>query len=161
MLPISPFTTLSPFQTMPTINKLAILSGALGATASLIAKLALSPDSPIPNYVQSTCLDYVSDDSANICPIMALLSRGACLLLMIGLNAGMMSYFLDGMNESGSVAGTSLSTAANFSCSVSYWIGMQRVHKLRVQFAHIFNSWINERLDRRFMGQYFFTNMFQ
>ena len=51
---------------------------------------------------------------------MALLSRCLCLLLMIGLNAGMMSYFLDGMNESGSVAGTSLSTAANFSCSVSY-----------------------------------------
>lgn len=38
---------------------------------------------------------------------------------MIGLNAGMISYFLDGMNESGSVVGTALSTAANFSFSVS------------------------------------------
>ena len=38
---------------------------------------------------------------------------------MIGVNALMISSFLDGMNESGSVVGTALSTAANFSCSVS------------------------------------------
>ena len=38
---------------------------------------------------------------------------------MIGVNALMISSFLDGMNESGSVVGTALSTAANFSFSVS------------------------------------------
>ena len=54
-----------------------------------------------------------------MCTIIAFASRGICLLLMIGVNAVMISSFLDGMNESGSVAGTSLSTAANFSCSVS------------------------------------------
>jgi len=41
---------------------------------------------------------------------------------MIGVNAVMISSFLDGMNESGSVVGTSLSTAANFSCSAIYGI---------------------------------------
>lgn len=107
------------------INKLAILSGALGATASLIAKLALSPDSPIPTYVQSSCHQLLSFNveisimDVHACTIIAFASRGICLLLMIGVNAVMISSFLDGMNESGSVAGTSLSTAANFSCSVS------------------------------------------
>eukprot|EP00986_Skeletonema_menzelii_P011493 scaffold5917_cov135-Skeletonema_menzelii.AAC.5 len=62
------------------INKRAIISGALGATASSIGKLALSPESPVP------------------------------------------STFLDGMNESGSVVGTALSTAANFSFSALYGI---------------------------------------
>ena len=56
-----------------------------------------------------------------MCTIIAFASRGICLLLMIGVNAVMISSFLDGMNESGSVAGTSLSTAANFSCSVSIY----------------------------------------
>ena len=38
---------------------------------------------------------------------------------MISVNAIMISSFVEGMNESGSVVGTALSTAANFSCSVS------------------------------------------
>jgi hypothetical protein len=103
---------------MPPILKPAILSGSLGATASLIAKLALSPNSPVPTFVHSTCT-HLFVDSSSLCDAFALLSRGLCLLLMIGLNAGMISYFLDGMNESGSVVGTALSTAANFSFSVS------------------------------------------
>ena len=111
---------------MPAINKLAILSGALGATASLIAKLALSPDSPIPTFIQSSCHQLLSYNveimDIHVCTIIAFASRGICLLLMIGVNAVMISSFLDGMNESGSVAGTSLSTAANFSCSVSIYV---------------------------------------
>ena len=104
---------------MPTINKLAILSGSLGATASLIAKLALSPDSPIPTSVESICHQFLTDAADTVCPLIALTSRGLCLLAMILLNVVMISSFLDGMNESGSVAGTSLATAANFSFSVS------------------------------------------
>jgi len=42
---------------------------------------------------------------------------------MIGVNLLMVSSFLDGMNESGSVVGTALSTAANFSFSVSGLLG--------------------------------------
>jgi hypothetical protein len=109
------------------MNKQAILSGTLGATASLIAKLALSPTSPIPTLVHDTCISFSynhdassDEDTITLCTVLSLLSRGICLLLMIGVNAVMISSFVDGMNESGSVAGTSLSTAANFSVSVSY-----------------------------------------
>ncbi|KAL3811376.1 hypothetical protein ACHAXA_011340 [Cyclostephanos tholiformis] len=112
------------------INKRAILSGALGATASFIAKLALSPDSPVPIAVHSVCIagnnairtagedDYGDSSSSPLCSSASLLARGLCLLSMIGINALMIGSFLDGMNESGSVVGTALSTAANFSCSV-------------------------------------------
>ena len=54
-----------------------------------------------------------------LCSSVSLIARGLCLLCMIGINALMIGSFLDGMNESGSVVGTALSTAANFSCSVS------------------------------------------
>jgi hypothetical protein len=109
------------------INKRAILSGALGATASFIAKLALAPDSPVPSAVHAICIasntplraDDDGDSPSRLCTSVSLLARGVCLLCMIGVNALMISSFLDGMNESGSVVGTALSTAANFSCSVS------------------------------------------
>jgi len=113
---------------MPSINKRAILSGLLGATASSIGKLALAPDSPVPSAVATFCIanininpeaDDDSDSLAWICPAASLATRGLCLLCMIGVNAVMLSSFLDGMNESGSVVGTALSTAANFSFSVS------------------------------------------
>ena len=41
---------------------------------------------------------------------------------MIGLNACMMACYLDGMQESGTVAGTALANAANFSVSAIYGI---------------------------------------
>lgn len=46
--------------------------------------------------------------------------RGLCLLMMIGCNAVMLSTFLGGMQESGTVAGTALSNAANFTLSALY-----------------------------------------
>jgi hypothetical protein len=108
------------------INKRAILSGALGATASFIAKLALAPDSPVTSAVHKFCIAntagtvvQIFNDASWLCPAISLASRGFCLLSMIGLNAFMISTFLDGMDESGSVVGTALSTAANFCCSVS------------------------------------------
>ena len=111
-----------------TINKRAILSGALGATASFIAKLALAPDSPVPSAAHAVCIasntplradDDGDSPPSRLCASVSLLARGVCLPCMIGVNALMISSFLDGMNESGSVVGTALSTAANFSCSVS------------------------------------------
>jgi len=66
--------------------------------------------------------DEDEDAMSWVCPAVALATRGICLLCMIGANAIMISSFLDGMNESGSVVGTSLSTAANFSCSAMYGI---------------------------------------
>ena len=109
------------------VKRAAIISGALGSTASFIAKLALSPDSPAPSTIQSICIENINNinndnDLTWICPYTSLITRGICLLCMIGVNALMISSFLDGMNESGSVVGTALSTAANFSFSAMYGI---------------------------------------
>eukprot|EP01082_Thalassiosira_pseudonana_P002584 g2193.t1 g2193 contig11:902095-902669(+) len=118
------------------IKKRAIISGFLGASASFTAKIALSPDSPSPSLVQSICreslLPFLSphltaiqgDDDliSYVCPSLSLATRGLCLMLMVGLNMLMISSFLVGMNESGSVVGTALTTAANFSCSAVYGI---------------------------------------
>mmetsp|Transcript_3381 Transcript_3381/g.5173 ORF Transcript_3381/g.5173 Transcript_3381/m.5173 type:complete len:153 (+) Transcript_3381:87-545(+) len=110
------------------INKRAIISGALGATASSIGKLALSPESPVPSTCHSYChiflnRYYPSETGIEwICPYVSLGTRVICFLCMIGVNLLMVSSFLDGMNESGSVVGTALSTAANFSFSALYGI---------------------------------------
>jgi drug/metabolite transporter (DMT)-like permease len=99
----------------------ALLSGTLGAVASCLGKFAMDTDA----FPKDT---------------MGYLSRAICFLLMLGCNAGMLGSFLSGMEESGSVAGTSLSTAANFSVSaflgyllwgeqfnVSWWLGFGMV----------------------------------
>ena len=110
------------------INKRAIISGALGATASSIGKLALSPESPVSSTFHSYCHIILNryyhheNDIGWICPYVSLGTRVVCFLCMIGVNLLMVSSFLDGMNESGSVVGTALSTAANFSFSVSCWM---------------------------------------
>ncbi|KAK1739086.1 putative transmembrane protein 42 [Skeletonema marinoi] len=110
------------------INKRAIISGALGATASSIGKLALSPKSPVPSTFHSYCHIILNryyqheNDIGWICPYVSLGTRVVCFLCMIGVNLLMVSSFLDGMNESGSVVGTALSTAANFSFSALYGI---------------------------------------
>ena len=100
-----------------TFNKRAIVSGALGATASCIAKLALAPESPVPSTVHAICIANAGID-LKLCTFITLLARGVCFLCMIGVNASMIYLFVDGMSESGSVVGTALSTAANFSFSV-------------------------------------------
>jgi len=107
------------------INKRAIISGALAATASSISKLALSPESPAPSTFHSYCqiifnrFHQEQNHNGWICPYVSLGTRVVCFLCMICVNVLMVSQFIDGMNESGSVVGTALSTAANFSFSVS------------------------------------------
>lgn len=76
----------------------ALLSGTLGAVASCLGKFAMDPSAFPPDT-------------------FGYLARAFCFLLMLGCNAGMLGSFLSGMEESGSVAGTSLSSAANFSVS--------------------------------------------
>ena len=86
------------------INKRSILSGMLGATASSIGKLALAPDSPVPSAAGSFCaahVDRIGGDLAWACPYVSLATRGVCLLCMVGVNAVMISSFLEGMGESG------------------------------------------------------------
>lgn len=125
-------------------NKRAVLSGALGATASLVGKLALASDSPAVFAVQSHsfCASHSvrpNDGMAWVCPLASLATRGLCLLCMIGINALMIGSFLDGMNESGSVVGTSLSTAANFSCSVRV---SSRCMYFLLYATHRSNTWL-------------------
>jgi hypothetical protein len=116
------------------INKRAIISGALGATASSIGKVALSPESPVPTTFNSYCHIILNryylheeNDIGWICPYLSLGTRAVCFVCMIGVNLLMVSSFLDGMNESGSVVGTALSTAANFSFSVSFAVGCKYI----------------------------------
>jgi len=109
---------------MTTWNRRAFLSGFLGATASCIGKLGLDSSSPIPSYSLTFCEQYLASSSSSssndtVCAVAVVGVRIVCLLLMIGCNAVMLGSFLDGMNESGSVAASALSTAANFCFSVS------------------------------------------
>lgn len=99
----------------------AIASGTLGATASMCAKLGLSSssDSPISKHTYELCVMHVSSDDS-LCNAVTLLVRGVCLLSMVAVNALMMSSFLEGMQESGSVSASALSTASNFSVSAIY-----------------------------------------
>ena len=51
---------------------------------------------------------------------MEIATRGISVLIMLACNALMLGSFLQAMDESGSVAGTALATAANFTVSAVY-----------------------------------------
>ena len=96
----------------------ALLSGALGApTASCCAKFAFDPDSSVALFARNLVKNQ--DDFVQKL-VEYFLVRGLCLLLMIACNALMLGGFLRGMEESGSVAGTALASAANFCVSAIY-----------------------------------------
>jgi drug/metabolite transporter (DMT)-like permease len=114
----------------------ALISGALGATASCLAKFAF--DSSVSSAIVDNntlitewfCTEQVgsiqfsipgTNNNVNLCFLIQLiLLRGICFAGMILCNAFMLGTFLKGMEESGSVAGTALSTAANFIISACY-----------------------------------------
>lgn len=108
--------------------KLALLSGFLGAFASCLAKLAFHSEPYASKWV-GQCHNYQlivpwdSRDSAiwtqsiGTCLLAELLPRVIFLFSMIASNVFMLGLFLEGMEESGSVAGTALSSAANFGAS--------------------------------------------
>jgi drug/metabolite transporter (DMT)-like permease len=55
-----------------------------------------------------------------------LVYRAICLIAMLACNAMMLGSFVQGMQESGSVAGTSLSNSANFIVSAAMgWLLFQ------------------------------------
>ena len=107
---------------------LALLSGFLGAFASCLAKLAFHSEPYASKWV-GQCHNYQlivpwdSRDSAiwtqsiGTCLLAELLPRVIFLFSMIASNVFMLGLFLEGMEESGSVAGTALSSAANFGAS--------------------------------------------
>ena len=100
------------------VRFVALLSGALGATASCFAKFALDPDSSLVIFARN-----LLESRANETVLLAveyIVVRAFCLILMIACNALMLGSFLRGMQESGSVAGTALASAANFVVSAFY-----------------------------------------
>jgi drug/metabolite transporter (DMT)-like permease len=103
----------------------ALTSGFLGATASCWAKFALDPDSQVFRTTRDlVCASFDTDAvvaNDHDCYWIAFgVSRGFCLVCMIFCNGYMLGTFLQGMEESGSVAGTALSTASNFLTSAAY-----------------------------------------
>lgn len=89
---------------MPSGYFRSVLSGMLGATASLLGKLAFSPEVVILGVAPSA-------------PYFHLGIRVFLFLSMIACNAYMLGTLLEGLEDAGSVTGTALSTAANFSVS--------------------------------------------
>mmetsp|Transcript_6200 Transcript_6200/g.7221 ORF Transcript_6200/g.7221 Transcript_6200/m.7221 type:complete len:149 (+) Transcript_6200:107-553(+) len=110
------------------VNIRAIISGFFAGSASCFAKLALAPDSYIPQRAHDACLHYrsavASDDLEMdyLCLGVGLLPRALFLIFMVVLNLIMVATFLDGMNESGSVIATALAAGTNFSISAMYGI---------------------------------------
>ena len=115
---------------MSAIKRRAVVSGLLGASASCIGKIALDPESLVQSKARGICNLFVSADatrtisvigasvqSGDVCTAVEVCIRGLCLLLMILTNAVMMT-----MNESGTVAGTALANAANFTLSAIYGV---------------------------------------
>ena len=123
---------------MAASSRAALLSGFLGATASCLAKLAFGgvSSSSVPiaapmRAVQAHCCEALLFASKPEDPRRAsivwcnrivelLFVRGICLLGMIVCNAYQLGSFLEGMETSGSVAGTALATASNFVTSAVY-----------------------------------------
>jgi drug/metabolite transporter (DMT)-like permease len=102
---------------------MALWSGFCGAAASCFAKLAFDPDSIVAAKTKDIVKTLASDADLfggriTVCTLIELVvARGTFLACMILCNAYMLGSFLEGMEESGSVAGTALSTASNFIAS--------------------------------------------
>lgn len=96
---------------------MALMSGFLGALASCLGKIALDPTSPVKS------LPFLAEQALAECAI-----RGVFFVSMLVCNAYMLGAFLDGMEYSGSVAGTALSNAANFvsSAIIGYIVWQER-----------------------------------
>jgi drug/metabolite transporter (DMT)-like permease len=90
--------------TMPR-GGLALFSGLLGALASCFAKIAFGS------------LSLCSDNNTNATCALEITVRLVGGLSMLACNALMLGSFLEGLDESGSVAGTALSSASNFGWS--------------------------------------------
>ena len=106
-----------------TINKKAFMSGFLGASASVMGKLGISStmeQSTATDWMLSVCIAAFTNQKESCTTVSSLAIRVLCVILMIVINACMMGQFLDGLQESGSVAATAISTAANFLFSALY-----------------------------------------
>lgn len=106
------------------VRALALWSGFLGATASCAAKFAFSApshdDNASPEHPTTGGTFWLSSFLPTGLTVASVAFRACAAALMILCNAGMLGSFLEGMEESGSVAATSLASAANFVASAAY-----------------------------------------
>ena len=107
----SSFTT-----TTTSIPWIALWSGTCGAIASSLAKLAFANNTTSPSSTDDAVVLLIFHSWSD------LLFRAVCLISMIGCNVFAVGAFVQGMEESGSVPGTALTTAAN--CVVSAILGV-------------------------------------
>lgn len=155
-------------------HRWAVWGGVLGASASCLAKLAVSGESPLQRLQTNLCppeessfeLDdwimshiykivgdlmirhrinlmayvqamrsWIQDAAVRLyifevdwCKVLFLGPRLILLVVMLIMNAYMIAAFLKGMQHSGSVVGTAITTACNFSMSAiwGYWVWEER-----------------------------------
>jgi hypothetical protein len=100
------------------VRALALWSGFLGATASCAAKFAFS--APTHGNGANEGAIFLAPFLPRGLTAVSVALRASAVALMVLCNAGMLGSFLEGMEESGSVAATSLASAANFVASAAY-----------------------------------------
>jgi hypothetical protein len=86
---------------------------------------------PFQEYVQNNILLPLHIMEVDYCRVLIILPlRLLCIVAMIVLNAYMIGSFLRGMKESGTMVGTTLSTASNFfwSAVYGYWIWKEQMN---------------------------------
>ncbi len=88
----------------------AAVSGLAAATAAVLAKVSLSSDSPLHTSL-SLCCTSSFNLSSTLCSHVV---RGASVASFVLLNCLMVSSFVAGLKDKGSVAGTATSFAVNF-----------------------------------------------
>jgi len=146
-------------------HRFAVWGGILGASASCLAKVAVSGDSPLQRLQNEFCPRYIQRDlddiigtyiykvagnlmirrrinfmpfilnirnilqniasrffifEVNWCQTLLLGPRIVLLICMLIMNAYMIAAFMKGMQVSGSVVGTAITTACNFTMS-AFW----------------------------------------
>lgn len=90
----------------------AVLCGAFGALASIVAKLALS-DHPTVRSISSIC-EAIVTSSHTLCSAAVVSTRVILFMTMVLLNGLMVTYFLKAMRNNASVVVAVVSASVNF-----------------------------------------------
>lgn len=86
----------------------SLIAGALGAMASVFGKLGLDPEA-MKHLLHKTRIEPVL-----LSPPMLLLTRSACVGMMLLCNIAMTSFFVRSLHQSGSLLATVINTSINF-----------------------------------------------
>ena len=95
----------------------AVISGFFGATTAVLAKTAMSANSPIHATIEAMCNDRVDPQ---VCTHVNLVARGTSVVVLFVLNVVVLTKFLKGMKMSGTAATTAITTGVNFATTAVY-----------------------------------------